>query len=391
MNRKRIICGLMAAIMLMPSSSAFAGMKGRVKGSISSETRMAGSNSNGTSYDTLAEAYDLTIDQATTDAIAFSRDLKDLESSIDLTEDSEQVVRSTWSVLTAGDTQSEYETYHSIAVQLREVAIALENYSANEEIAKETIEYNIRNIFYNIHNAEKSLELYDENIDVNARQLKIYEKMLELGKLSQVEYNDYKQEYDTLVSDKAATQTEIDSAYRSLNELMGKDINQKYNLIVDDITFVDMEDVSLDYEINKAISSNQTIKSAEDAMNLAKYDIDSWIDGGTVSTDRTQKQSTYEKSTRTYEDAKTNLKNEMTSLYENIREAERTYKDNASKLATMEEQLKVKETQYSLGKITELELDAYKLSIDQLKLTMETAAYTHDIMVRQFQNSNLIA
>ena len=80
----------------------------------------------------------------------------------------------------------------------------------------------------------------------------------------------------------------------------------------------------------------------------------------------------------------------MTSLYENIREAERTYRDNEASLANMEEQLKVKETQYSLGKITELELDAYKLSIDTLKNTMETAVYNHDIMVRQFQNSNLI-
>ena len=63
----------------------------------------------------------------------------------------------------------------------------------------------------------------------------------------------------------------------------------------------------------------------------------------------------------------------MTSLYDEIREAERTYKDNAAELATMEEQLKVKETQYSLGKITELELDAYKLSIDNLKNTTITA------------------
>lgn len=389
MNRKRVICGIIAATMLMPSYTAFAGMKGSVKGSVG-ETRIAGSTSTGTSYDTLSEKYDLTIDQAVTDAIAFSRDLKNLEENIDLVEDNEAVVRNSWASQNNGETISDYETTHSYAVQLRELANTLSNYSANEEIAKQKIEYNIRSLFYNIKAAEDSLALYDEQIDVQARQLKVYETMLNLGKLSQVEYNDYKQTYDTLVSDKKAVETQISSAYRSLNQLMGKDINQQYNIIVDDLTFTEMGDVSLDYEINKAIATNQTVKEAEDSVNLNKYSLDSFVDGSTVSSNRTQTENSYAQSTRTLEDTKTNLKAEMTSLYENIREAERTYRDNEASLANMEEQLKVKETQYSLGKITELELDAYKLSIDTLKNTMENAVYSHDIMVRQFQNSNLI-
>ena len=375
--------------MLMPSYTAFAGMKGSVKGSIG-ETRMAGSTSTGTSYDTLSEKYDLTIDQAVTDAIAFSRDLKNLEENIDIAEDNEKVVRNAWASQNSGETISDYATTHSYAVQLRQLANTLSNYSANEEIAKQKIEYNIRSLFYNIKAAEDSLALYDEQIDIQARQLKVYETMLNLGKLSQVEYNDYKQTYDTLVSDKKAVETQISSAYRNLNQLMGKDINQQYNIIVDDLTFTEMGDVSLDYEINKAIATNQTVKEAEDSVNLNKYSLDSFVDGSTVSSDRTQTENNYAQSTRTLEDTKTSLKAEMTSLYENIREAERTYRDNEASLANMEEQLKVKETQYSLGKITELELDAYKLSIDSLKNTMETAVYDHDIMVRQFQNSNLI-
>lgn len=389
MNRKRIICGIIAATMLMPSYTAFAGMKGSVKGSVG-ETRMAGSTSTGTSYDALSEKYDLTIDQAVTDAIAFSRDLKNLEENIDIAEDNEKVVRNAWASQNSGETVSDYATTHSYAVQLRQLANTLSNYSANEEIAKQKIEYNIRSLFYSIKEAEDSLALYDEQIDIQARQLKVYETMLNLGKLSQVEYNDYKQTYDTLVSDKKAVETQISSAYRSLNQLMGKDINQQYNIIVDDLTFTEMGDVSLDYEINKAIATNQTVKEAEDSVNLNKYSLDSFVDGSTVSSDRTQTENNYAQSTRTLEDTKTSLKAEMTSLYENIREAERTYRDNEASLANMEEQLKVKETQYSLGKITELELDAYKLSIDSLKNTMETAVYDHDIMVRQFQNSNLI-
>lgn len=396
MNRKRVICGIMAAVMLMPAYSTSAAVKSKISSDVSGERRVIGSTSTGASYEELTEKKDLTIDQAVTDAIAFSRDLKNLEDSIDVAEDNEVSVRDNWQNAGIEDAMGnvavsdDYSTVHSLSVSLREIAIALSTYSANQEIAKQKIEYNIRSLFYNIHNAEKSLVLYDEQIDIKARQLKIYEVMLNLGKLSQVEYNDYKKDYDKTVSDKASIETQITSAYRSLNQLMGKAINQEYNLIVDDITFTNMEDVSLEHEINKALTSNQTVKSAEDTMNLNKYSLDTFVYSASRNSERSTIKTAYEQSTRTYEDTKTNLRVQMSSLYDEIMEAERTYKDNKAELATMEEQLKVKETQYSLGKITELELDAYKLSIDSLKTEMESSAYTHDLSVRKFQNSDLI-
>ncbi len=379
---KRVICGVMAAVMLMPTYS-YAATTNSISGAIG-ERRIVGSTMGGTSYSDLTEKYDLTIDDAVTAAIAYSRDLKNLEENIDIAEDNEKSVRNSWSV------SEDYDEQHSLSVQLRQLANTLSNYSANKEKAKQQIEYNVRSIFYSIYTAENSLAIYDEQIDINARQLEIYKTMLDLGKLSQTEYNNYKLEYDTLVSDKAATETQISSAYRSLNQLMGKDIAQQYNLIVDDLEFENMTGTTLSYAISTALSTNQTLKETEESMNIYKYTLDTYIDGSTVSSDRSQTEANYAQSTRTLADAKTSLTASITSLYEEIIEAERTYSDNVSELAYMEEQLQIKETQYSLGKITELELDAYKLSIDTLKNSMVTATYNHDLMVRQFENSDLI-
>lgn len=396
MNRKRFICGIIAVAMLMPTVAYADGTVGKVKGQISSETKTVGSNSSGATYDELTEKKDLTMEDATTNAIGFSRDIKNLDDSIDVAEDNEIAVRENFQNAGAEDAMGnimvsgDYQTTHSLAVSLREIAVALETYSDNKELAKQKIEYNVRKLFYSIHNAENSLALYDEQIDIQARQMKIYEVMLGLGKLSQVEYNNYKQTYDTLVSNRASVETQIAAAYRSLNQLMGKPINQEYNLVVEDIDFTNMEDVSLDNEINKAIATNLSVKAAQDSVDIKKYSLDTFVDGSKRSSDRKTTETAYEQATRTLADTKTSLKVSMTSLYDDIREAERTYKDNAAELATMEEQLKVKETQYSLGKITELELDAYKLSIDNLKNTMTTSAYNHDLSVRQFQNSDLI-
>jgi len=56
----------------------------------------------------------------------------------------------------------------------------------------------------------------------------------------------------------------------------------------------------------------------------------------------------------------------------------------------MESQLKVYETQLALGQTTQIVVDAYKLQIEQLKNTQQTIVYNHDLLLRQFNNPNLL-
>ncbi len=393
MNSKAIISLAMTAVMILPCAvnGAVVMPEKAEQGRI-----ILGSNSSGESYSAVSEKKALTIEQAVNDAIAFSRDIKDLDDTIEVTEDNRQTVTENYDMVGKEDAYgnllvpADYETVHNLSVSIREIAMALSTYSANKEIAKEKIDYNVRNLFYSIDKAEKSLALYDKQIDLQARQLKVYEVMNNLGKLSTVEYNEYKRTYDDLVSDKSAIETQISSAYRSLNQLMGKPLNQEYDLVVDEMEFTDMDEVNLDNEIDKALSSNQTVKSAQDAVDLNKYSLDTYVNYSDRVSTRSTIETTYEKSTRTLADARTALRNSMTTIYDQIRESERTYKENKAQLASLESQLSVKDVQLKLGKITQLEYDAFVLSIDNLKNTMRSAAFDHDLLVRQFDNSNLI-
>ncbi len=393
MSSKSIVSLAMAAVMLMPY-----GVNAAVKMPEKAEDGrvILGSNSVGESYSQTSEKKELTIEEAVNNAISYSRDIKDLDDTIEVTEDNRQTVTENYDMVGKEDAYgnllvpADYETVHNLSVSIRQIAMALSTYSANKEIAKEKIDYNVRNLFYGIDKAEKSLVLYDKQIALQERQLKVYEVMNNLGKLSTVEYNEYKRTYDDLVSDKSAIETQISSAYRSLNQLMGKPLNQEYDLVVDELEFKDMEEVNLDNEIDKALSSNQTVKSAQDAVDLNKYSLDTYVNYSDRVSTRSTIETTYEKSTRTLADAKTALRNSMTTIYDQIRESERTYKENEAQLASLESQLGVKDVQLKLGKITQLEYDAFVLSIDNIKNTMRLAAFDHDLLVRQFENSNLI-
>ena len=122
MNRKRFICGIIAAAMLMPTVAYADGTVGKVKGQISSETKTIGSNTSGATYDELTDKKDLTMEDATTNAIAFSRDIKNLDDSIDVAEDNQIAVRENFQNAGAEDAMGnimisgDYQTTHSLAV-----------------------------------------------------------------------------------------------------------------------------------------------------------------------------------------------------------------------------------------------------------------------------------
>jgi predicted nucleic acid-binding Zn-ribbon protein len=73
-----------------------------------------------------------------------------------------------------------------------------------------------------------------------------------------------------------------------------------------------------------------------------------------------------------------------------LKDLEKSYKDNETTLENMESQLKVYETQLALGQTTQIVVDAYKLQIEQLKNTQQTIVYNHDLLLRQFNNPNLL-
>ena len=212
--------------------------------------------------------------------------------------------------------------------------------------------------------------------------------------MSQVEYNEKVTEYENLVDSKLSIQNSIDAAFRTLNQLMGESVNAKYNIIVEDMEF---NAVSNELNLNGAIATglavNQSLKELSDKVDLVKYTKDTYYYRaltGETNSDKESIDSQYAQATRGLEDAKTLLVTKINGIYDDIKNAESEYKQNTAKLRDMKEQLAVKETQLSLGKTTQIEVDAYKLSIEQLEAEIESDVRAYDLLIRQFNDSNLI-
>ncbi len=388
MNRKRVICGIMAAVMLMPAYSASAAVKSKVS-STSGERIILGTSITGETYSNdPADIKDLTVDEAVEKAINYSRNLKNIDENIDIAEVNEKVTRYAWQ---ATDDATSSVSY---SISLRQLANSLKNYNSNKEVEKEKIVYNVTQIFYGLKDADRSIELYDEQIELSERQLEIYKVMLSVGKMSQVEYDEKVTECENLKASRLSIENSIDSTFRTLNQLMGENVSTKYNIIVDDMEFEAVSsELNVSSAVAKALATNQSLKELSDSVDIAKYTKDTYYYRGFTGETNSDKEtidSNYAQLSRSYEDAKKNLVVSINGLYDDIKDAESTYKQNASKLKDMQAQLAVKETQLSLGKTTQIEVDAYKLSVEQLEAEMESSVRSYDLLVRQFNNSDLV-
>ncbi len=386
MNKRKILCAVLVGSILMSSNAVYADRLNSRGSSKAGEKIVIGSvYGKDTDENSIT---DLTVEDAINKAINYSRNLKNMDESNDIAEIDQMVTRYAWQ--SAADPTSNV-TY---AIALRNLTNSLRNYDSNKEAEKEKIEYNVKQLFYGLKDAEKSIELYDEGIDLSMRQLKIYDVMLKVGKMSQVQYNEAVTACETLKANKLSLENSVDAAYRNLNQLMGESINKKYNLIIDDVEYKPVSsELSLDTAISKGLAANVTLKNLSDSVDVAKMTVDTYDYRATTGVTNSNRETTisqYEQASRGLTDTKTALTAGITTVYDNIKNAESTYQQNVLKLKDMENELNVMETQLKLGKTTQIEVDQYKYSIEQLEAQQESAVRSHELLIMQFNNSNLI-
>lgn len=324
----------------------------------------------------------LTVEEATQRAISYNKDLKTLKENLSLAEDD------------AKDTNkdlfyaNEYSEVTSLSVQLKNLYNNIENYKANEEITKKSLELSVIEYFSSIKNAQKSIELFEEQLSISEKELEIAQVKLNLGLISQSEFDDKKNSYTKTKNEKINLESTLDNSYISLNKLLGYDLNSKYELELD-IEYEQMEEIDLDAPINKALSSTQSIKEKQNAVTVAKYELD--VYSSLYSNDKKEsKENSYAQTQRALTDAKTDLNQSLTQLYNNIITSENQIESNYKDLEQLNKEYEIKQVQYSLGKVTELELNEAEYKINSLEADIESAVYSHTVNVRKFLEPDLI-
>ncbi len=324
----------------------------------------------------------LTVDEAVSKSISYSRELKELVI------DSETANNNMENLVTKLKTTDMTNEILNYTIQIKEARYKLENNIKQSDIQKDNIRLSIINFFSSILNAENTIELYEIEIGITEENLKIAETKKSLGLLSTTEYNNEKLEYDKMFLNKKELENTVNEAYISLNKIMGTNLTSKYELILN-IDYSEMEEINLDSKIAELISASQLYKEKKEAVEIAKYSYNIYSKATSNDT-KLSKLNSYNESLRDLEDTKTNLKEKLINTYNNIKKIESEYKSNIIELENLKEQLDILKLQYNVGKSKKLDINKCEYDILKLQNQMQSQIYEHYLLKEKFNNPDLL-
>lgn len=341
---------------------------------------------------TNAEITNLTVPEATRRAIDHNETIKKSNETEDLSDDKYALLKESTKNAITEDTL--FTAYTNLLQFELSRSLNIKNIKAQEE----NVEHGIIQIFNTILTAENGLSLYDENLKLTKKDLDITFLKLSLGLTSQFEYDSAKSAYENMLIQRSLQQSNIDKAYRQLNETMGQDLTKKYNLILN-LDYELLGEVNLTTYASKFIANSLAIKQAKDNIQVAQYALDTHTynydpytgletsAGGT----KQEKEMDLSRAKRNLTSSEENVKKSVIDTYNSIKDLELKIASQTIELNNINLKLDIAQKRLELGQVTQLSVDKLLLEKHNLENEMQNNKNDHSILVLAFKNPNIIA
>ncbi|MDR1531010.1 MAG: TolC family protein [Clostridiales bacterium] len=326
-------------------------------------------------------AQTLTVSQAAKAAISVSSALRTNEDNIVLLDEAADKIKDNLRL------SQDHATNLNLAVQLMQNTLNKGYYSGNETMQKDRIMFTITQVFAQIINAESDLRMYDENMALTKKSLDISKLKLELGMISQSEYDKTLSEYEKMSANREAKVIAIDKAYISLNSAMGTSLDKKYLLELD-LKYEPLGDVYLTQAIQNTLDNSLDLQKKYDDLAVAEYQLASYYEHVSSQSEE-ELEIRVQQAGRAVNDTKTQIEQSVTTLYNDLKNAEASLAASRLDLENMKSQLALRETQLAVGKLTQLDVDTYKYQIAVLEETIRISERAHALNIMKFKTPNL--
>jgi|GEM_PF-2537689 len=343
----------------------------------------------GTVSVTAQEPQVLTVDRAVHMAIANSENIRRLNEDEILNEIQARQVRQGMFEITTdlGHLGAVMSLMHS------DIAIAFQN--TNRAAQRALITQSIEEIFFAIINAETTLEFLDRQIAIEQQELVFSRIRHEHGLMSATEFTAVNNRLIELQLEREQREVEIARAYRSLNEIVGSPRNTRHTVILETEFELLGTRRTVENYVWSAISQNADLRRMERELGVSYFEFEA-IHGGVHARDSespsdafTQRDISLSRSERSLQTAQDALRNQITDQYEHVRQLERNLIILNMSYETSLTTLAINEVRLELGRMTQLEFNTFKLSLDQLRDSIRMAEVQHTFAVERLTNTHL--
>ncbi|WP_342415771.1 stalk domain-containing protein [Paenibacillus sp. FSL R10-2782] len=238
------------------------------------------------------------------------------------------------------------------------------NYEAtkkNLDMTKEGIEYNVKDLYNKLLQKQNAVKLAALNIEDAERKLKVAQIKRDNQMSSDYEVT---QATNQLTQNQAAldkAKKDLDSAYVSLNQVIGYKPEQRYEL-KDKPVYSEFKD-NVETKVSQVLTSSTAIWLSEQKVDLAELSLKLYNFNTQGNTPYEAQQLDVEKAQYATEGTKRTLEEAVRTLYNNIKGLESQYSQIQAGLVSARSAADMAKKQFDVGLATELQVYEANLKV----------------------------
>ena len=261
----------------------------------------------------------------------------------------------------------------------------------NTVMERESVGININRLFTSIQQKQKDIEILTQKIEQDKKNINIYEKQLNLGKISQSKFDELALETTKNANRMTIEKSKLSGYYRELeNATLLSNIEKNYNL---EVKVYDYAPFELTPETQKAkeqsaadLSALVSSKTAAVKISTSKYDNYPYVMGDENTTYTQVLDNKYLSELEESEAIRTSKANAQ-KKYNNIQELQQNIELTKKDITKLENQLNSLKNKYSLGLISKNTLDNSIFALKEAQNGLESLKTQHYQLRQMYENS----
>ncbi len=255
-----------------------------------------------------------------------------------------------------------------------------------EDVTKIGIQAAVKNSFTTILLNQSKLDLLQKNYNLQKQLLAQANVKNQVGVMSNKDLEDLNRQTQQMAEQIKQLQMNIDNAYIALNDLIGTNPEDRYE-IVNEVEYTPLEmTMSLEMYINRKLSTDQSLQMQQIGVENAEFAAKTISLGTTGSQYRTTEQEATN-AARDYKNAKEDKEKSIREAYIQLQQLESVRKNLQTDLEKAKSDLEKAEVNFKVGNITKLTLDQATLALESIENSFLENTLNHDLLMFTFDNT----
>ena len=255
-----------------------------------------------------------------------------------------------------------------------------------EDVTKIGIQAAVKNSFTTILLNQSKLDLLQKNYNLQKQLLAQANVKNQVGVMSNKDLEDLNRQTQQMAEQIKQLQMNIDNAYIALNDLIGTNPEDRYE-IVNEVEYTPLEmTMSLEMYINRKLSTDQSLQMQQIGVENAEFAAKTISLGTTGSQYRTTELEATN-AARDYKNAKEDKEKSIRDAYIQLQQLESVRKNLQTDLEKAKSDLEKAEVNFKVGNITKLTLDQATLALESIENSFLENTLNHDLLMFTFDNT----